>query len=106
MGRMKKLLAELKLFWLFGIRFNTGLVFHVVGGKFFNWLAMGHGETYLEAKGWVLLFAIGWEIVEIIFFLYKYGSWQNALIKTKYKTTKNWAYDSFGDILGAMIGTL
>lgn len=103
---IKRILAELRLFWLFGFKHNTRLAFHVVGGKFFNWVAMGHGELYWAAKGWVLIIAIGFEIVQAIASLYKYGSWQEALIKTKYKTTKNWLYDSLGDIIGAVIGAL
>lgn len=94
---MKKVLAELKLFWLFGIKHNTGLAFHILGGIGF--------AIFLPLK-WVIFVALLWEVFEIIASLYKYGSWQEALIKTKYKTTKNWFYDSLGDIIGAVIGAL
>ena len=94
---MKRIFAELKLFWLFGIKHNTGLSFHIFGGI---------GFSVFVSVAWVLFIAIMWEVVEVIASLYKYGSWQEALIKTKYKTTKNWFYDSLGDIIGAVIGAL
>lgn len=104
---MKKLIAELKLFWLFGIKHNTGLAFHILGGIGFHFIFTNFfGCSIWESRRWVLLIAIGREVLEVIVSRYKYGSWQNALVKTKYKTTKNWFYDSLGDILGAMVGTL
>ena len=103
---MKKLLAELKLFWLFGIKHNTGLAFHILGGI---------GFAIFLPLMWVIFIAVMWEVLEVILSLYKHGSsqdkslkesWQRALIATKYKTTKNWVYDSLGDIVGALIGAL
>lgn len=94
---MKRILAELKLFWLFGIKHNTGLSFHILGGI---------GFAILLPIVWVVFIAIMWEVIEVIASLYKYGSWQDAIVKTKYKTTKNWFYNSVGDVLGALIGAI
>lgn len=96
--QMKKLLSELKLFWLFGIKHNTGLAFHIAGGKVFMWM---FGNILI-----VLIIALAWEVFEVAASLYKYGSWEKALIGTKYKTTKNWLMDSIGDVLGALFGAL
>jgi len=94
---MKRILAELKLFWLFGIKHNTGLSFHILGGIGF--------AVFLPLM-WVMFVAITWEVLEMISSMYKYGTWQDALVGSKYKTTKNWLYDSLGDILGALIGAI
>jgi hypothetical protein len=91
-------------FWKIGIRDNTGLKYHIVGGKLFGALAMAQGESYLFSLLFVLCIAIIWEFGEAISMLVR--GWDLSLAGKKYGTTKNFLLDSLGDILGAIVGAL
>ena len=93
-------------FWKVGIRNNSGLLFHIVGGKAIYWLAIGHGETREVALAIVLSAAVLWEAFEVLRMVFGVGGLELGLITKRYGTLKNFTLDAIGDILGAMIGAI
>ena len=91
-------------FWKVGIRDNTGLPFHIIGGKFFQWIAVCLGADYIHSLAAVLIVAVLWEFYEAL--QMAVVGWDLSLAGKKYGTTKNFLLDALGDILGALIGAL
>jgi hypothetical protein len=93
-------------FWKVGIRNNSGLPFHILGGKLIQYLAIGHGESYADALAIVLVAAIVFELFELAGMVFGVGGLELGLITKRYGTLKNFVLDSIGDILGALAGAI
>lgn len=78
---------------------NRYVWFHMIAGGLIAKIEPLYGMTFIEGVSLVALLAIFWEVLEFIF--ESKFSLENAA-KT-YGSVKYYAYDTIGDILGAVI---
>jgi hypothetical protein len=81
-------------FWLYGIKGNVWFLFHCAAGLVLYLIACAFipKRKHYRALITVLLLALGWEVFEYL----------HDDVLTVYGSYERWAYDSAGDVLGAV----
>jgi len=83
---------KLLLWFLWAFNQNTWLWFHILAGAVGGKIGLKLGLSNLTIMGIIFGLAIGWEVIEYLI--------ENQI--GVYRSLERWAWDSFGDIFGAL----